>query len=81
MSIDWRNLQQCSQKLTDSTIANPIQFDGLSLTADMKMIGTNLTKLRIKPAPAASMKKLVLFMALPYWSKLKYRKKKAWIYR
>jgi len=36
MSIDWRNLQQRSQKLTDSTIANPIHFDGLSRTADMK---------------------------------------------
>lgn len=28
MSIDWRNLQQRSQKLTDGTIANPVQLDG-----------------------------------------------------
>ena len=45
MSIDWRNLQQRSQKLTDGTIANPVQLDGLSRNADMKQIGTKLNEI------------------------------------
>ena len=48
MSLDWGNLQQRLQKLTDGTIANPVQLDGLSRNADMKQIGTKLNEIADK---------------------------------
>jgi len=45
MSIDWRNLQQRSQKLNYGTIANPLQLDGLPRNADTKQIGTKLNEI------------------------------------
>ena len=62
-------------------LLNPVQLDGLSPNADVKQIGTNLTKLRIKPVPEVNMKKLAAYMDLHYWLKPKCPKKKVLILR
>ncbi len=48
MSLDWENLQQRIQKRSDSTIANPVQLDGLPPNEDMKQIGAKLNQLADK---------------------------------
>ncbi|TDQ10202.1 N-6 DNA methylase [Pedobacter metabolipauper] len=48
MSLDWGNLQQRLQKLSDGTIANPVQLDGLSANAEGKQIGTKLNEIADK---------------------------------
>jgi len=48
MSFDWENLQKRIQKQPDGTLANPVVLDGLSLNADMKLIGTKLNQIADK---------------------------------
>ena len=48
MSLDWENLQQRLQKLTDGTIANPVHLDGLSHNADTKQVGIKLNEIADK---------------------------------
>lgn len=48
MSLDWGNLQQRLQKLSDGTIANPVQLHGLTANADGKQIGTKLNEIAEK---------------------------------
>ena len=48
MSLDWENLKGRKQKLPDGTIANPVQLDGLSLSAEVKQIGTKLNQIADK---------------------------------
>jgi hypothetical protein len=48
MTLDWENLQKRIQKRPDGTLANPVQLDGLSPNADVKLIGTKLNQMADK---------------------------------
>lgn len=48
MTLDWQNLQKRLQRLSDGTILNPVQLEGLSSDADVKQIGTKLNEIADK---------------------------------
>ena len=48
MSLDWVNLKQRLQKISDGSIANLVKLEGLSPNADAKQIGAKLNQIADK---------------------------------